>query len=395
MATYMIPTTQREAVEKAVARIQKKAGKYGKQFTVEYGDTTAVDVPVNVVDEYSGRKCVATIGFTKVEVFSLTIEGDIIRKDGYTVVAQIEHMSEGNIVNVFEGDIKAEWIHSDCRCEHCRTNRARAKTFIVRGEDGTELQVGRSCLKDYCGINPQEIGYRNELVEILEENDIERFDFLGRGYAHAYNTVEVLATAIKVDKAFGYVKSSDVGSNRDKIPEYLRDITEQDMKEAEEMANTIKGLSDEDAIRYLLSDTRTLIRTEYCKSSHFGYLAYAPVAYEKYVEAMKRKAEMEAKHDAEKASEYVGEVGKRQVFEIADMKLITSWETQFGRTFLYKFADTHGNVLVWFASSLMLKENEKGGYDEITSVSRIKATVKAHNERDGVKQTIINRVKVA
>lgn len=397
MATYTIPTTQREAVEKAVARIQKKASKYGKQFVVEYGEVKAVEVPVRAVDEINN--CIVNKGSELVEAFDLTIEGEIIRRDGYTVIAQIEHFEEGNVVNAFEGQVKPEWIHSDCRCEHCKTNRARAKTFIVRGEDGTELQVGRSCLKDYCGINPQEIGYRNELVEILEENDIERFDFLERGYAHAYNTVEVLATAIKVYKAQGYVKSSEPNSNRSKIPGYLREVTEDEMKEAEEMAKVIKGLSDEDAINFLLNDTRSLIRTEYCKDSHFGYLAYAPVAFEKYTEAMKRKAEKEAKHEAETASEYVGEVGKRQTFEVSEMKLVTSWEGRYGTTYLYKFTDTNGNVLVWFASGVFghwaEDENHTMRFIEEQNVTRIKATVKDHNERDGVKQTIINRVKVA
>lgn len=395
MATYTIPTTQREAVEKAVARIQKKASKYGKQFVVEYGEVKAMEVPVRAVDEINN--CIVNKGTELVEVFDLTIEGEIIRKDGYTVVAQIEHFEEGNVVNAFEGQVKPEWIHSDCRCEHCKTNRARAKTFIVRGEDGSELQVGRSCLKDYCGINPQEIGYRNELVEILEENDIERFDF-GKGYAHAYNAVEVLATAIKVYKAQGYVKSSEPNSNRSKIPGYLREVTEDEMKEAEEMAKVIKDLSDADAINFLLNDTRSLIRTEYCKDSHFGYLAYAPVAFEKYTEAMKRKAEKEAKHEAETASEYVGEVGKRQTFEIADYKLVTSWEGQYGTTYLYKFTDTNGNVLVWFASGCFGHWIEVDGvckFIEEENITRIKATVKDHNERDGVKQTIINRVKVA
>lgn len=392
MATYTIPTTQREAVEKAVARIQKKASKYGKQFVVEYGEVKAVEVPVRAVDEINN--CIVNKGSELVEAFDLTIEGEIIRRDGYTVIAQIEHFEEGNVVNAFEGQVKPEWIHSDCRCEHCKTNRARAKTFIVRGEDGTELQVGRSCLKDYCGINPQEIGYRNELVEILEENDIERFDFLERGYAHAYNTVEVLATAIKVYKAQGYVKSSEPNSNRSKIPGYLREVTENEMKEAEEMAKVIKDLPDADAINFLLNDTRSLIRTEYCKDSHFGYLAYAPVAFEKYTEAMKRKAEKEAKQEAETASEYVGEIGKRQTFEIAEMKLVTSWDTMYGTTWLYKFSDMSGNVLVWFASSPLETVEEDGTCKPVSQVTRIKATVKDHNERDGVKQTIINRVKV-
>ena len=59
------------------------------------------------------------------------------------------------------------------------------------------------------------------------------------------------------------------------------------------------------------------------------------------------------------------------------------------------FTDTDGNVLVWFASKPLERVNENGVYEDVTEVSHIRATVKEHNERDGVKQTIITRCKAA
>ena len=84
-------------------------------------------------------------------------------------------------------------------------------------------------------------------------------------------------------------------------------------------------------------------------------------------------------------SEYVGTVGERYTFPVKEIKLLTSFFNDYGEVFLYRFIDTDDNVLMWFASSKLKDDN----------ATAIKATIKAHNERDGVKQTILTRVKVA
>lgn len=397
---YTIPESKRTDIEKLVNRFAKKAQKYGKAFCVKCGEPYATEVAVYDIgyDPLTGASTKVLDHTVMVEAFDIEIEADIIQNDGYTVVAQVEHLDGGNIVKVFDGNIKAEWIHSDCRCEHCKTNRVRKLTYIVRKGD-EELQVGKTCLKDYCGIDPQLMGLRNQLTDILLNEDVDHYDFGKGGVEWAYDTTEILALAIRAYKKQGYVKSEMPNSNKDLIREMVDSNvhpTEEEVNRAAEMAKAIEGLDDKDAINFLLNDTRTLVRTTYCKRSHFGYIAYAPVAFEKYQKEMAKKAEWEAEHQKQMASEYVGEVGKRQTFDIAKFKLVTSWEGQFGTTYLYKFTDTNGNVLVWFASGCFGHwDDTKQKYIEEENVSKIKATVKAHNERDGVKQTIINRVKVA
>lgn len=394
--TYTIPEARREDIEKLVAKYQKKAAKYNVALTAEYGEPYAQKVPVRKADPATGL--IATVDTVLVEVFDLTIDGDEIRKDGYTVVAKIEHLEGGNVVNGFGADVKPAWRTASCNCEHCGTLRDRRLTFIVRHEDGSEKQVGRSCLKDYCGIDPHAIGYRNELEEILISDDIASYDFERRPVQEAYSTVEILALAISTIKRQGYVKSGEPNSNKGVIAEACKGYrpTEAELDAAKKLAQAIAEIDEDDAFTANLNNVQSLIKSEYCKRSHFGYIAYAPVAYEKYLEEMKRRAEREAARNAERsASEYVGQVGKRIDLDIADMKLVTSWETQWGMTWLYKFTDTDGNVLVWFASKPLERVNEDGIYEDVTEVSHIRATVKEHNERDGVKQTIITRCKAA
>lgn len=386
--TYTVPADRREDIEKLVAKYQKKAAKYGTPLTVDFGTPYFTSVPVFERGEHGVM--VQTGDTYDFEAIDMTIDCEVIKKDGYTVVAKIEHLEGGKIVTVLEGDaamnMKPEWHTMDCRCEHCGTKRDRRLTFIVRHENGEEKQVGRSCLKDYCGIDPQAIGWNNELTALMMDYDVRNYDFGHMPISRAYDTVEALAVAIRIVNAQGYVRSGEPGANRDMIADELHSNrpTEVEKGEAANMAKTIAEMTDEDAVRFMLDNVKVLLNNTYCKANHFGYIAYAPVAYEKYLAELKRRADREAERAAQAAtSDYVGNIGERLTFQIAEMTLVTSWENDFGRTYLYKFLDTNGNVLVWFASKTI---------DDATA---IKATVKDHTERDGVKQTIITRCKVA
>ncbi|MBO6266973.1 MAG: hypothetical protein J6M06_01940, partial [Synergistaceae bacterium] len=86
-----------------------------------------------------------------------------------------------------------------------------------------------------------------------------------------------------------------------------------------------------------------------------------------------------------KASEHVGSVGQRITVSAATAKLLTSWEGTYGTTYLYKFTDESGNVFIWYASRPI----------NVADGMTLKGTVKDHNERDGVKQTVLTRCKAA
>lgn len=394
--TFTIPQDNRERVEKLVARFGKKAAKYNKLLTVEYGAPYAERRPVWAKDHETHT--LSKIGETMVEVFDLTIEGEIIQQDGYTVVAKIEHLENGNLVTPIVGEVKPEWRTAACNCDHCNMKRRRTLTFIVRHENGTEKQIGRACLKDYCGIDPQLIGIANQLHDLVMNEDVVYYDFHEHPVSRVHLMIDALAAAIHVYKVQGYVKSSENNSNRGKMFECMKEntATKADREAARNMIEAVKEVSEEDAINFLLDKVQVLAKDGYCKDSHFGIIAYAPAAYARYLEAMKKQAEREAAKMTERqASKYVGQVGKRIDIEIADTKLLTTIETQWGYTFLYKFTDINGNVLVWFASNRLGRWNENGAWEDVDSVKSLRATVKEHSERDGVKQTILTRCKAA
>ena len=262
---------------------------------------------------------------------------------------------------------------------------------MVRHTSGTVKQVGRACLKDYCGIDPQYILGLKNLGDELYPMTVHCNEFHPAQRQVVYDTVTVLAHAITAYKAFGYRKADEQESNKSIIMRAViehKAPVEADFEEAKKMAEDI--LSDESIRDYreFLYNVKVLLENHYCKiGSHAGFIAYAPVAYESFV----KERERQAKHDAEMmqermSSNYIGEIGKRISNSVSEMKLVTSWDTMYGTTYLYKMVDVNGNTVVWYASNPCDCDSFIG--------KNIKATVKDHDEYDGVKQTIVNRCKV-
>lgn len=406
--TYVIPEDRREEVEKLVQKLQRKAEKYGNRLEVSMSKPHAAEVNYWEEDSFGEQRIVHT---DLVEAFDLTITSDIVRNGNYQVIAMLEHLDGGNVVTTFgETEVKNAWRKAGCRCDHCKTNRDRKLTFIVF-DGNTEKQVGKTCLKDYCGIDPNGIGINNELRDVFLDydiNEIREYDPDRPVISRAYSALEVLALAIRTSKKQGYVKSEYPNSNKEVMSRsynmyhnLINPITPAERAEAEAMANGIMDIPEND-LHYqccVLSNVKAMLESHYCKASHFGYLAYAPIDYAKYQQKMEKQRQREAGLEAMKSSEYVGEIGKRQVFDISHFELVTSWETDYGMTYLYRFLTTNGDVLIWKASSVfgewVTKDNGCMDFVEHKAVNRIKATVKDHNERDGIKQTVITRCKIA
>ncbi len=112
-----------------------------------------------------------------------------------------------------------------------------------------------------------------------------------------------------------------------------------------------------------------------------GVAASILVAYAKAQEEEIKRQQQTAKPP----SNWIGEVGKRINLMTVTVERVIANETAWGVTGIHKMTDEAGNDLVWFASSDWLKEGE---------TARVAATVKAHGEFRGHKQTTLTRVTV-
>ena len=76
--------------------------------------------------------------------------------------------------------------------------------------------------------------------------------------------------------------------------------------------------------------------------------------------------------------------------------IITSYQTQWGFTTIYKFVDENNNVLIWKTGNTITGTDKRGDtvYVKDMKTVTITGTVKEHNEYNGEKQTVLTRCKV-
>ena len=101
------------------------------------------------------------------------------------------------------------------------------------------------------------------------------------------------------------------------------------------------------------------------------------------INAIEKRAEAKARFDLEKAkSNHIGVVGERQEFE-AVVKFTTSYDTMYGTTFVVGMKI--GDDTLIFKGTADLVRAQRG------DTVRFTARIKEHGERDGEKQTIVQR----
>ncbi len=428
MSTYTVYASMAEDVRKKLNALAKKAATYKVPFSF----TESAEHPQTVRVMTVGPDCrtaeqVNTYTVAAVD-FDVECEG-LIRANGWSVRAKIEHGEQGNIVTGF-GDkpVDESWYKAPAKCEHCKTNRFRSVTYFCENEAGALKQVGSSCLHDYTGISPATATMWAEVMDLFADGmDCSSSEWEEHRSSRMYDVETVLAHAHDSIKAFGYRKSSDPGSTRDDVSVRVHDGMKPSTEGFENAKKVIEWMSERkkkadaddetlnalrmadgdepddpsaeywsklyelrnkwDAVSDLERNCLPLIASGYAKPYHFGRLVYLPVAYENYLnrkaEAEKSEAERQA---AAETSEYVGEVKQRLTIKMSSAKLVTSWETYWGTTFLYKFTDENGNVYVWYASRSI----------DVVDGMTLRGTVKDHSEYQGVKQTVLtNCCKVA
>jgi len=101
-----------------------------------------------------------------VRYIDLEVEGIVPAENGWSFVATIVHTDDGNIIRAVPGyEVPVEYRDRPTWCDHCKTNRVRRDTYIVRHEDGRVMQVGSSCLADFIGTsNPNGLTKASEIL---------------------------------------------------------------------------------------------------------------------------------------------------------------------------------------------------------------------------------------
>ena len=300
---------------------------------------------------------------------------------------------------------------NSCTCDYCKTNRKRNKTYlVVNRETGEWKQLGKECLKLFVtGIDVDAIATFESFIKEAEDaaNPDDEF-FYNRRFKFV-KVADALALACAVYRERGYLATRDsVGnpndfSNKNIVQRKLAhkygfdndflnitnsvrsEIDEIDLKIDSAIARENVEVAVEMVSRFpddiYYNNLKVIVSNEYIPLNKLGLLVSIPKAIDRYEEEKKRQEEKER---LATESNYIGSVGDKIEVDFVSGREVACCETQFGLLHIYEFKDASGNVIVWKSSS----------GKEIPESGKISGTVKAHEEYNGVKQTVILRAKI-
>jgi hypothetical protein len=111
----------------------------------------------------------------KHRVYSVMLTAQVPQLEGWTFVARLDHANEtGTVIRMVPNtgvELPEQYRHAkNTTCDHCRVNRYRRDTFVIRNDEtGIFKQVGSQCLKDFFGHDPYKIAKLAELLGYADE----------------------------------------------------------------------------------------------------------------------------------------------------------------------------------------------------------------------------------
>lgn len=387
--TYLIHESNMERLMKKLTTIQNKCTKYGCEFHFE----ELGEVFQDTKDETTGE--VYTARYIEVEV------SGIARIADWEFVATIEHADPMNIIRSFrpEYEIPARFYTADTFCEHCRTRRYRKDTYIVRNtQTGEFKQVGKSCLKDFTGgLSAEQVA---QYISWFDE--LIKGEAACGGFKHYDSTEEILLNAVESVRLYGFAKTecwAGATSTKQVVLEQVHhygnwnkrirddDFNPDHKGNAEKVKAIMAWVESLPMELGYISNLKVSLSREYCESRDVGIICSAVASYDREVERQERKAKQQKQASK---SQWVGNEGDRLELHNLTVRLLTSWDTEFGYTYLYKFVDEQGNTYTWKTGKWLYS----GDYATEDLRINLKGTVKKHTEFNKELQTELTRCKV-
>lgn len=400
---YKIPAQNLENLQDRIAKLQKRAAKLGvPEIVLRVSGLKKEEVAVR---DHNGKPVTKTRVYYEVEV-----QGEAPKYAGWTLVAALQYIA-GNgeneaamFIRTVPGQTLPEsFRHADQKCDHCGLARRRNETFVVRHEDGTLKQIGRQCIADFLGHqNPENIlacaEWLLSAADVLGEAEDEGWGGGGKKVVWLSDYLSYVALAIRTGGWLSRSKARELpeGDHRSATADEALSIMfpfkpssddpkpeSQDIELAGKAIEWLRGtLAHQAELNDYQHNLVVICSRDAVVDKGFGIAASLIQAYKR---EMGMIAEQKARFEREVKSEFFGEVCKREVFTLTVVKLIDCEGGEFGPVKLHKFFDQNGNVAAWFST---------GGSLEIGKTYRVRATVKAHEEYNGVKQTMLTRCAV-
>ncbi len=380
---FNIPSANMFKLEKKIKALNKKALKAGTgeikittiSKTIDKNDDGTVDV-----------------------VFQIALEGETPKINGWAFIARLDHNTdptgESNLIYVMpSATLPVQFRTAAANCDHCGWDRRRRDTYILQNEKTSEYkQVGRTCIRDFIGVDPARIAEQAErYVKVMGLLDEAREE--GWGGMNDHRDIflpSYLAWVSQSIRLYGWISGREAYEEFDKVSTASQAVGDMFSTYRPELPTDEDKELAEAAIAHVLTletkndfifNINAIAKQNYLDWKATGLAAAIMFVYNRHLE---EEAKREAAADLSK-SEHVGALKERLEF---DVRIIGKrWvEGYYGSSALIRMLDANDNLFVTFASGNFGDDVNIG--DAIT----IRGTVKKHDEYKGVKQTIINRV---
>ena len=345
---------------------------------------------------------------------------DIIGQDGWEVVAVLDHLTGGGnaVVHVLPGhELPSEWWSAGPDCDHCNVFRERNQTIIVakRGRGGHYdfRNVGKSCLKEYTGIDPQ---HALALAAFYRATGMTGQQGV-RHEAPLQDWLEWVAVAVRIDGRYiskatadrenvgadyggGYSTSSPAYRPRiDTTVTSAHSYQQMAFNRYDEAAAAGEVPTDQD--RALVGAVRAYVATlDPAQSTYHHNLValfradcllwnlhgLAASAFAGYLREQRALAEATERAAQQRPSEYLGMPGERVELPRVKVVGLNVTEGNYGDTHIYRFRTPEGDKATWFSTNDMgLSVGQEVG---------LRGTVKKTEEYRGEKGTILTRCRI-
>ena len=406
---YAIHEDNMERLQTKLATIKKKCDKYGCKFTYEEVGEEFREVTQM---QTNGVKTTSLQKFIIVEV-----DGRAIVED-WEFLATVEHKEHGNIIRTYSDvNIPEHYRTASPICEHCNSKRYRKDTYLIKNTvTGDIKQVGKSCLQDYTnGLSAEAVAkflsYFDKLATFDNQNAI------GAGVHRYISTRDFLNACQAIINVYGYVSrkmAQEAIELHDRIIQTTssrasdlifpnrwneKEVNVMLKKGVDPKTDLVKEQVDKQIAWILnneynsvyINNLKILVQSEFSEWRDLGILSSLSASYFKAMETEKKRAEREAKKEANVAkSTHVGSIGDKIETELTYEKTHT-FSSDYGICYVHLFKDENDNAFKWTTSKDLFFNDEL--IEEKTKLL-IKATIKKHSEFGGEKQTEITRAKI-
>jgi hypothetical protein len=129
-----------------------------------------------------------------------------------------------------------------------------------------------------------------------------------------------------------------------------------------------------------VTNLKNIARSEFVEPRFVGFLVSAPQAWAK----ARERTLIKQRENDELVNEFLGSIGDKLELPVT-LKSIRFIDGNYGVTSLYSFVTDDGHLVKWFSSRAVFRDGD------VDRSFTLRGTVKAHDEYNGTKSTVLTR----